>query len=104
MGAMPKVDFSVDNLNKCLCPSCPVEGSSDCANERMEKEQVPKDTSQISNPKLLVRLYCSIGATDCGGFDGLLPCVCPSCPVWDGCELTSRYYCLRGDADEVDMV
>lgn len=101
--AMPKVKLSPDNLDGCICPSCPVETSSDCANERMEKYQVPEDALKISDPLQFVRLYCSIGTTDCSGFDGLLPCMCTGCPIWDKYGLTSRYYCLRGNANEIDM-
>ncbi|MHB8841500.1 MAG: DUF2769 domain-containing protein [Candidatus Aquicultor sp.] len=100
---MSKVEFNADNLNSCICPACPVQGASECAEERIENAQaIPQDVGS-SDPKSYARLYCSAGVSDCDGFDGLQPCMCPGCAVWDRYELTSRYYCLRGNADEIDM-
>lgn len=100
---MPKVEFNTQNLTMCLCPGCPVQSASDCARERMLKAQIPQDVSQVSDPKSLARLYCSLGKTDCGGFDGNQNCICPSCQVWSNNGLASRYFCLRGSAEEIDI-
>lgn len=100
---MSIVEFNQQNLFMCLCPGCPVQGASDCAMERLQKAQIPQDVSQVSNPKMLARLYCSIGKTDCEGFNGAQNCICPSCQVWNNYGLASRYFCLRGSADEIDI-
>jgi hypothetical protein len=100
---MPRVEFSTQNLTMCLCPGCPVQGASNCAWGRIQQAQIPQDISQVSDPKTLVRLYCSIGKTDCGDFDGDQNCICPNCQVWKNNELASRYFCLRGNADEIDI-
>lgn len=100
---MPKVEFNAENLSGCLCPACPVQGASGCAEERVQNmQQIPQDVA-TTDPKSYARLYCSVGTTDCAGFDGLKPCMCPGCAVWERYELTSRYYCLRGNADEINM-
>ncbi len=101
---MPCVEFTSENLEGCVCPGCPVQGSSDCAEERAEKvERILQGQEEIADPQILVRVYCAMGITTCDGYNGSFPCMCPGCPVWLSNNLTSRYYCLRGAATAVDM-
>jgi hypothetical protein len=36
---MGKVEFTMENLKKCICPTCPVQADSACAKEKMMKMQ-----------------------------------------------------------------
>jgi len=101
---MAKVEFNAENIGKCLCPGCPVQAQSECVEERKRKEtQTPESEAQLPDPETMIRLYCSIGQSSCQDLDGSQECLCPGCPVWLDNELTSRYYCLEGSADEIDM-
>lgn len=101
---MPKVELDAKNLNRCLCPSCPVQAESECVRERMQGSVQPRPSEgEMPDPEMMIRLYCSIGESSCQDLDGAQPCLCPTCPVWDDYDLNAQYYCLRGNADEIDM-
>lgn len=92
---MPKVEYSSDNLEQCLCPHCPVQAESECVKQKIKVE---------SYPKTFAGLYCSSDISErvCDDFDSNKPCLCATCPVWQEHRLKSGYYCLRGDAELVD--
>lgn len=101
---MPKVDFKAENFNRCLCPTCPVQAQSECVQERLQKGPgTLQGGAQVPEPETMAQLYCSIGKSGCEDLDGTQPCLCPGCPVWADYDLTSQYYCLRGNANQVDV-
>lgn len=42
-------------------------------------------------------LYCSRGKSTCEV--AAVQCVCGECPVWRENELSSYYFCMRGDGE-----
>jgi hypothetical protein len=92
-----KVPFTVENIKKCICTECPVQNTSQCVNEQMEKakEGVPK-------PEDIPGLYCATGAAACKDIDTNQMCICGECPLWEEYNLASGkpqgYYCQDGKA------
>ncbi|HOD69760.1 MAG: DUF2769 domain-containing protein [Bacteriovoracaceae bacterium] len=93
---MPKVDFTQDNIARCLCGECPVQAKSKCARDLYEKsikmEGLPK-------PEQVPGLYCASGKATCTDLDIVQFCKCPGCLVWSDYNLKSNHYCYRGSAE-----
>jgi hypothetical protein len=105
--SVKRVEFTQDNVMKCQCGNCPVQEDSSCAADMMQQfkaktEGAPSGVQGslegIAQPSDLPGLYCSSGTAECGDLDFAQSCVCPTCDVWKGHDLTKQHYCEQGDA------
>ena len=105
------VQFTMDNVMKCQCGSCPVQGESQCAIDKMRsmKSMMPADPSggleaqpmgqmMAPRPEMVPGMYCSTGTASCGDLDFMQKCICPTCAVWQENDLGSMKYCRNGSA------
>ena len=94
-----KVPFVLDNVSKCLCPGCPVQGKSPCVaglktglNEALKKD--PLKHEEIPGQ------YCGAGKATCTDLDPGQTCMCTGCEVFKQYELMKGqpigYYCRDG--------
>ncbi len=104
---MARIEFNMENVSKCECPSCPVQAQSACARDQMAKLQ---ETAQAvsagasdppPSPGEVPAVYCSSGTASCDDLDFNKACSCPTCDVWRENRLTARYYCEEGNADQI---
>lgn len=87
-GQVERVPQINENFNRCLCPVCPTYTSTFCADEEEESRE---------------KMFCSIGQASCALDQN--GCICGDCPVWKEYELTSNYYCIKGEEmGENDLV
>ncbi len=97
----PKVGFNKENIDKCICPDCPVQG--ECMEEARAKLKVKKEKGVKPEPKDLkpIGMYCAqaVGTTSCDDLDEDKGCICPSCPLWSENDLQETYYCFKEEAD-----
>ncbi len=100
---MGEVEYIKQNMERCLCKSCPVQMDSVCANERKLnlEDMLPKlkKDDLMPEPSKIAEIYCSIGKSDCKDLDPSQDCQCPKCPVFKENELTIGYFCKNGKAD-----
>lgn len=94
---MPNVDFTKDNIGKCLCGECPVQVQSACAKEKYAEAQKAKG---MPRPEQVPGLYCSSGKATCKDLNWVEHCLCPGCLVWAENSLKTNHYCSRGSADQ----
>ncbi len=97
---MAKVEFIAKNIERCLCPECPVQVASPCVRTELNKIQeaggIPRD------PKRSPGVYCGTGTSICNDLDPKQPCQCGKCEVWKeynlGAEEPGGYFCARGES------
>ncbi len=96
---MVDIEFNNENIEKCRCPCCSVQGVSKCAYEKLDKLQ---NISGMPNPKEVPGMYCVSGKTECGDFNPGGACQCPQCEVWKEYKLDegepAGYFCQNGKA------
>ena len=100
---MARVAYTVQNIEKCQCGSCPVYKSSSCA---MAKNASITWTPGVLPPADIIEgIYCAdaVGKSRCNDLDGTKPCLCPTCDVWKENNLRSTYFCLHGSAAEIEQ-
>jgi hypothetical protein len=94
-----KVPFTGENIKKCICTRCPVQSTSQCVKEKMEKAE-----EMMPTPEDLPGLYCATGAAACEDLDTRQMCICGDCPLWEEYELARGepmgYYCRDGKAKQ----
>ncbi len=99
---MSKVDFSMENLQKCICKTCPVQAESACVKEKMRKIPEMLESGEMADTEMVPGLYCASGKTACPDLDMSKMCQCNECPIWEECDLVSGeplgYYCRDGEA------
>lgn len=99
---MSKVDFSVENLQKCICKTCPVQADSECVKEKMLNISEMLESGEMADAEMVPGLYCASGKTSCPDLDMSKMCQCNECPIWEECDLVSGeplgYYCRDGEA------
>lgn len=104
---MSRVEFNMENIQKCQCPSCPVQAQSACVKDQMAKLQEMMQLVSAGapdpppNPDDVPGVYCSTGTATCSDLDFNKNCMCPICPVWRENSLTAQYYCEEGNADQI---
>jgi hypothetical protein len=100
----PNIEFSQENVQKCLCPTCPVQGDSDCAKEKLMKlqEMAQSEEEMMPTPEDVPGVYCSTGKATCTDLDPSKDCQCPNCPLWEEHDLENGkpagYFCRDGKA------
>ncbi|MFZ5998285.1 MAG: DUF2769 domain-containing protein [Nitrospirota bacterium] len=77
-----KVPFTVDNVVKCQCPKCPVQGNSQCAKKLILNIQNTLKKESIQ-PQEIPGLYCSSGISLCGDLNYRNACICGTCSIFN---------------------
>lgn len=103
---MAKVEFNLENLEKCVCLDCPVQEKSVCVAEKKKiiKNKMEEfiEKGEMPNPNDIPGVYCATEITECGDLDYEKICMCASCPVWQENNLANGmpmgYYCRDGSA------
>ena len=96
---MEEIKFNRKNFHTCLCPNCPVEAESNCAQIKLNPIKGSKDII-MPNPKGVPGLYCTTGKATCTDLDPNKTCQCPNCDIWKGYNLNEgkpeSYFCQNG--------
>jgi hypothetical protein len=102
---LKKLEFSIENYEKCKCIKCPVQVCSTCVLEK-QKEIEPEieEKTIISDPVTVPGMYCVKGKSTCGDLDTKQICQCFLCPLWTEYDLLHgepmRYFCRDGVAKQ----
>ena len=106
---MLKIDFNLENMEKCLCDDCPVQAKSSCVKDQKKMMQeighsVDIDSGFILDPDKIPRLYCGKGKTICKDLYYHEECQCFKCSIWKEYDLEVRkapaYFCKNGKAKD----
>ncbi|HWV38790.1 MAG TPA: DUF2769 domain-containing protein [Vulgatibacter sp.] len=94
---MAKVDYAMENVERCQCGKCPVYLSSACAKA---KNATIADWTKLPRADVIEGIYCAaaVGKSKCDDLNETLQCQCPTCPVWEDCGLDDTSFCIRGGA------
>jgi hypothetical protein len=103
---MAKVEFNMENVEKCLCKSCLVQSNSECVKIKMkviqEKMAEDIDSAIVIEPSDIPGMYCATGKTTCDDLYFHEECKCGECLVFKENDLMSGkpmgYYCRDGKA------
>lgn len=96
---MVNIDFSVKNIKRCLCPTCPVQKESICAEGKrriMLEIAYSSESGMYFERDRVPGMYCTTGKALCTDLDYKKVCQCPDCPVYLENGLKNRYYCKTG--------
>lgn len=104
MDTLEKIDFSMENIKKCLCPRCAVQIESQCVKDKQKIVLLIKnqdlDSPMMLGPDKFPGLYCSTGTATCQDIDTKKVCKCTECPIWNEKSLNKyspgRYFCKDG--------
>lgn len=94
-----KVQFNLDNVNRCLCPNCQVGAESKCVAQKKENLAAVLARKMLKREEIPA-VYCSVGPATCQDLSFNKPCSCFECPVYADYKLADGmpncYYCLNG--------
>ena len=97
----PKIEFTRENITRCLCPQCPVQAESECAQTKMKMLQESM-RGMSPEPSDVPGMYCATGTAACNDLNSHKLCNCPNCEVFKENNLAQAepgaYYCQRGSA------
>lgn len=95
---MPKVDYTMKNIERCQCGKCPVYQSSGCA--KAKNATIDWSSGAIPPADVIEGIYCAaaVGKSKCNDLDSSKRCQCPTCPVWEDYGLNDVLYCIKGPA------
>ena len=97
-----EIEFNPENIEKCLCRRCKVQGKSQCVKEKMITLQEKALSSYVIEPEEFPALYCASGKEECHDLDEKETCLCINCPIWRENDLGSgspeSYFCLNGQS------
>ncbi len=95
-----EIEFTPENIKKCLCNQCKVQGKSQCVKDKMIMLQERALSSSVIEPEEFPALYCASGKEHCSDLDENERCMCPDCPIYVENDLESgipeSYFCLNG--------
>jgi len=100
----PNIEFSMENIQKCICSTCPVQEESECVKEKLKmmQEMMQSEEKMMPNPEDVPGLYCATGKATCEGLDTEKMCNCVNCPIWAENDLANGkpmgYFCRDGKA------
>lgn len=106
---MLKIEFNLENMEKCLCTECPVQAESSCVKDQLKimeesKHSIDIDSGFILEPEKIPKLYCATGKTSCGDLYFHEECQCKNCTIWKEYDLEVRgapaYFCKNGKATD----
>ena len=95
----PKIEFTRENITKCLCPQCPVQAESECAQTKMKMLQ---ESMRGMSPEHsdVPGVYCATGTATCSDLNPNKMCNCPNCNVFKENNLEqgepNGYFCQKG--------
>jgi len=96
----PKIEFTRENITKCLCPQCPVQAESECAQIKMKMLQESM-RGMSPEPSDVPGVYCATGTATCSDLDPSKMCNCPNCDVFKENNLEQGepkgYFCQKGN-------
>ena len=74
-----KVPYAITNIERCMCPQCPVQADSVCTldkigNLKNEMKSLGKD--EVPEPHKVPGIYCSSGTATCSDLDPNKDCIC----------------------------
>ena len=102
---MSKVEFSVMNIKRCLCPQCPVQSESVCAKGKwriMQEIAWASESGMYFEADRVPGMYCSVGKALCKDLNPKKMCICEKCPVWKENNLKNGepklYFCENGES------
>jgi len=104
---MLKIDFNLENMEKCLCSECPVQSKNSCVKDHLKMieevgHSVDIDSGFILDQEKIPEVYCAHGKTNCKDLDYHEECQCIKCKVWKEYDLEVReapgYFCKNGKA------
>jgi hypothetical protein len=99
-GTAINVPFTLDNFQKCRCPTCPVQTISQCMIEKVIKPEALN--FDALKPQEFPAVYCAQGQATCTDIDPAKSCICTSCRVFAEYRLPKgqpvMYYCRDGKA------
>lgn len=93
---MVKIDFSVKNIKRCLCPACPVQKESECAEGKrriMLEIAYSSESGMYFERDRVPGMYCTTGKALCEDLNFNKDCQCQNCPVYKEYGLKNRYFC-----------
>ncbi|MDD3985324.1 MAG: DUF2769 domain-containing protein [Methanobacterium sp.] len=101
---MVNIEFSMENIKKCLCMKCPVQIKSQCVKDKQKIMLLIKnqdlDSPMMMGPDRVHVLYCSTGKATCNDIDTNQICKCNQCTIWNQKSLKNnipnRYFCKNG--------
>jgi hypothetical protein len=100
-----KVPYVVSNIERCMCPRCPVQADSVCTLEKignLKSEIKSLGEGEAPEPQKVPGVYCSAGTATCNDLDPNRDCICKTCPVWEEHRLEQAspmmYFCNIGRA------
>jgi len=98
------IPFTKENIPKCLCSTCPVQGDSECVKEKMMKIQeiMQSEEEMMPQPRDLPGMYCANGKAICIDIDTTKNCICSDCTIYKEYNLENAdptfHYCKDGKA------
>lgn len=110
MGAKAEdiVPYNVTNIERCMCPHCPVQARSSCVREKIENlknEMSNSPGNEVPEPQKVPGVYCSSGEATCTDLDPDQQCMCKTCAVWAEYDLETEtptlYFCDNGKSGSV---
>ena len=101
---MHGIEFSMENIKKCLCMKCAVQIESKCVKDKEKVMLLIKnqdlDSPMMMGPDRVPGVYCATGTAKCEDIDTKKVCKCDECPIWKDNSLAkhspSRYFCKEG--------
>lgn len=97
---MPDVEFSRDNVMKCMCGECPVQADSSCVADKNTglEEAMTAGLDPMPAQDQVPGLYCSAGTASCTDLNFAELCICGECAVFIDNKLGGWKYCEQGAA------
>ena len=98
-----EIEFSNENIEKCLCIQCKVQGKSQCVHDKLILLQEEALGSSLIEPKEFPALHCASGIEHCHDLDRKEKCLCRDCPIYAENDLETGeptlYFCLDGSSN-----
>lgn len=57
----------MENIQRCLCPGCPVQAKSECVQDKLSKMQLKSGGTPSAED--VPGVYCGTGKATCDGLD-----------------------------------
>lgn len=103
----PNITF-LENIQKCICTTCPVQAESKCAKEKAIKMQeimqkmAESEEITMPAPEDVPGMYCATGKATCNDIDPSKECQCANCLIWEENDLENGQpigvFCRDGKA------
>ena len=95
-----EIDFTPENIKKCLCSECKVQGKSQCVKDKIIMLQEKALDEYVIEPEEFPALYCASGKEHCHDLDENGKCMCPDCSIYVendfGSGVPESYFCING--------